>query len=92
MRSSVDTACSGSSEEITIGACVLDYISELGNIQAKILEAYPYSEPCVQNIESENMAIFQLYSSYEDFVKDCITTKPPHGLSLIHIYDSFPGQ
>ena len=37
MRSSVDTACSGSSEEIKIGAGVLDYISELGNIQAKIL-------------------------------------------------------
>ena len=48
MRSSVDTACSGSSEEIKIGACVLDYISELGNIQAKILEAYTYSEQCVQ--------------------------------------------
>jgi len=31
MRSSVDTACSGSSEEIKIGAGVLDYISELGN-------------------------------------------------------------
>ena len=30
-------------------------------------------------LESKNMAIFQLYSSYEDFVKDCITTKPPHG-------------
>ena len=29
-------------------------------------------------LESKNMAIFQLYSSYEDFVKDCITTKPPH--------------
>ncbi|TYL50189.1 hypothetical protein FYL37_15975, partial [Agathobacter rectalis] len=42
--SSVDTACSGSSEEIKIGAGVLDYISELGNIQAKILEAYTYSE------------------------------------------------
>ena len=53
MRSSVDTACSGSSEEIKIGAGVLDYISELGNIQAKILEAYTYSEQCVQNIESE---------------------------------------
>ena len=26
MRSSVDTACSGSSEEIKIGAGVLDYI------------------------------------------------------------------
>ena len=38
MRSSVDTACSGSSEEIKIGAGVLDYISELGNIQAKIFE------------------------------------------------------
>ena len=48
MRSSVDTACSGSSEEIKIGAGVLDYISELGNIQAKILEAYTYSEQCVQ--------------------------------------------
>ena len=54
MRSSVDTACSGSSEEIKIGAGVLDYISELGNIQAKILEAYTYSEQCVQNIESED--------------------------------------
>ena len=32
-----------------------------------------------KEIESKNMAIFQLYSSYEDFVKDCITTKPPHG-------------
>ena len=53
MRSSVDTACSGSSEEIKIGAGVLDYISELGNIQAKILEAYTYSEQCVQNIESD---------------------------------------
>ena len=52
MRSSVDTACSGSSEEIKIGAGVLDYISELGNIQAKILEAYTYSEQCVHNIES----------------------------------------
>ena len=30
-------------------------------------------------LESKNMAIFQLYSSYEDLVKDCITTKPPHG-------------
>ena len=30
-------------------------------------------------LESKNMAIFQLYSSYEDFVKDCITTKLPHG-------------
>ena len=30
-------------------------------------------------LESKNMAIFQLYSSYEDFVTDCITTKPPHG-------------
>ena len=30
-------------------------------------------------LESKNMAIFQLYSSYEDFVKDCITTNPPHG-------------
>ena len=30
-------------------------------------------------LESKNMAIFQLYSSYEDFVKDCITTKHPHG-------------
>ena len=30
-------------------------------------------------LESKNMAIFQLYSSYEDFVKDCITTKPSHG-------------
>lgn len=30
-------------------------------------------------LESKNMAIFQLYSSYEDFVKDCITTKPLHG-------------
>ena len=30
-------------------------------------------------LESKNTAIFQLYSSYEDFVKDCITTKPPHG-------------
>ena len=54
MRSSVDTASSGSSEEIKIGAGVLDYISELGNIQAKILEAYTYSEQCVQNIESED--------------------------------------
>ena len=45
MRSSVDTACSGSSEEIKIGAGVLDYISELGNT---------YSEQCVQNIESED--------------------------------------
>ena len=54
MRSSVDTACSGSSEEIKIGAGVLDYISELGNIQAKILEAYTYREQCVQNIESED--------------------------------------
>lgn len=54
MRSSVDTAFSGSSEEIKIGAGVLDYISELGNIQAKILEAYTYSEQCVQNIESED--------------------------------------
>lgn len=54
MRSSVDTACSGSSEEIKIGAGVLDYISELGNIQTKILEAYTYSEQCVQNIESED--------------------------------------
>ena len=50
----IDTACSGSSEEIKIGAGVLDYISELGNIQAKILEAYTYSEQCVQNIESED--------------------------------------
>ena len=30
MRSSVDTACSGSSEEIKIGAGVLDYIIDLG--------------------------------------------------------------
>lgn len=54
MRSSADTACSGSSEEIKIGVGVLDYISELENIKAKILEAYAYSEQCVQNIESED--------------------------------------
>lgn len=57
MHSSADTACSGgsgSSEEIKIGAGVLDYISELENIKAKILEAYAYSEQCVQNIESED--------------------------------------
>lgn len=41
MRSSVDTACSGSSEEIKIGAGVLDYISELGNIQTKIWRHIP---------------------------------------------------
>ncbi len=54
MRSSVDGRYSGSAEEIKIGAGVLDYISELGNIQAKILEAYTYSEQCVQNIKSED--------------------------------------
>ena len=49
MRSSVDTACSGSlRRNKKIGAGVLDYISELGNIRAKILEAYTYSEQCVQ--------------------------------------------
>ena len=29
-------------------------------------------------LESRKMAIFQIYSSYEEFVKDCTTTKPPH--------------
>jgi len=32
MRSSVDTACSGSSEEIKIGAGVLDYIPIVNSV------------------------------------------------------------
>lgn len=51
----VSTVCSdggGASEEIKIGAGVLDYITELGKIQAKIQEAYTYAEVCVQNIEN----------------------------------------
>ena len=47
MLSSANMMCSdggGASEEIKIGAGVLDYISELGRIQAKIQEAYIYNE------------------------------------------------
>lgn len=29
-------------------------------------------------LESKDIAIFPIYSSYEDFIKDCTTTKPPH--------------
>lgn len=57
MLSSANMMCSdsgGASEEIKIGAGVLDYISELGRIQVKIQEAYIYSEQCVENIELED--------------------------------------
>ena len=82
MRSSVDTACSGSSEEIKIGAGVLDYISELGNIQAKILEAYTYSEQCVQNIESEDTYQGEAREEMLAFFKSLASNMQ---LSLIHI-------
>ena len=29
-------------------------------------------------MESKELAIFELYSSYDDFLKECIITKPPH--------------
>lgn len=44
------TDSGGASEEIKIGAGVLDYITDLGKIQARIQEAYVYSEQCVENI------------------------------------------
>ena len=43
----------GTTEEIRIGAGILDYITDIGKIQAQIQEAYIYSEQCVQNIELE---------------------------------------
>lgn len=55
MPSNVNTVCSdsgGASEEIKIGAGILDYITELGKIQEKIKEAYAYAEECVQNMEN----------------------------------------
>ena len=55
MAGHINMMCSdsgGVSEEIKIGAGVLDYITELGKIQAKVQEAYTYAEVCVQNIGS----------------------------------------
>lgn len=63
MRSSVDTACSGSSEEIKIGAGVLDYISELGNIQAKILEAIESEDTYQGEAREEMLAFFKSLAS-----------------------------
>ena len=56
MPGNVNMRCTdsgGVSEEIKIGAGVLDYITELGKIQEKVQEAYTYAELCVQNMEKE---------------------------------------
>lgn len=56
MPSPANMSCSdggGVSEEIKIGAGVLDYITELGKIQEKVQEAYTYAEMCAQNLEDE---------------------------------------
>ena len=58
MPGNVNMRCTdsgGVSEEIKIGAGVLDYITELGKIQEKVQEAYTYAEVCVQILQEEEI-------------------------------------
>ena len=72
MASHANMMCSdggGAPEEIKIGAGVLDYITELGKIQAKIQEAYTYAEVCVQNIENPDTYQGEALEEMEAFFK-----------------------
>lgn len=72
MPSHVNMLCSdsgGVSEEIKIGAGVLDYITELGKIQAKVQEAYTYAEVCVQNLENEDTYQGEAKAEMEAFIQ-----------------------
>ena len=63
------TDCGGASEEIKIGAGVLDYITELGKIQEKVQEAYTYAEVCVQNLEEEETYQGEAKAEMEAFIQ-----------------------
>ena len=72
MPSHVNMLCSdsgGVSEEIKIGAGVLDYITELGKIQEKVQEAYTYAELCVQNMENEETYQGEAKEEMEAFIQ-----------------------
>ena len=72
MPGHINTLCSdggGVSEEIKIGAGVLDYITELGKIQEKVQEAYTYAEACVQNLENEETYQGEAKEEMEAFIQ-----------------------